>query len=442
MKKLIVYLLPLFAFLSIQAQDNIMLIDSLFKTLSERGHFSGNALIVSNGKAIYQKSFGLADREQNTPNNENTLFNTGSVSMAMTAVAILQLSEKGMLDIDGFVADYLSGFPYKRITIGHLLTHASGLPEVDSLLPDWDNSKLISNNDVMEALYRQKRELAFDPGMSSMFNQAGYIILAEIVKIITRQEFHAYLENNVFKPAGMSMSHIYNGQEINEIEDAAKGYFFSPYTQMYEEALKSSDIGSLFPFTGTEGNSNVWSTTGDLLSFCQAISANAILKEETVSQMFLKKTDALMPGQTRSYGNSFSYGWIIPEAPFRIALARGSMPGFNTEIVWNLSEKRMIIFQSNDYLSFTSYNNLLPYSVGTILNQGVLNIPKRYASIELTNEVLHISNAQIREKIELFKSDPETYSFDVPGLEYLAKRLEEMGEVEKAELIKSLIKQE
>jgi hypothetical protein len=146
-----------------------------------------------------------------------------------------------------------------------------------------------------------------------------------------------------------------------------------------------------------------------------------------------------MPGQARSYGNSFSYGWIIPEAPFRIALASGSMPGYNAEIAWNLSEKRMIIFISNDYLSFTSYNNLLPYMVGTILNSNTLMIPRRYASIELTNKVLHISDKEIREEMKLLKTDTVNYMFDVPGIQYLIERLNERGETEKAEVIKEML---
>jgi hypothetical protein len=115
------------------------------------------------------------------------------------------------------------------------------------------------------------------------------------------------------------------------------------------------------------------------------------------------------------------------------------MPGFNASIVWNLSEKRMIIYLSNDYLSFTSYNNLLPFSVGTIVNQDILIIPRKYASIELTNEVLHISENEITDKLDQLRADTVQYDFDVAGLQYLVDRLKEMGEESKGNLIEGML---
>lgn len=439
MKIIRILILLLFAVQACTAQEKAMMIDSLLKTMHERDQFSGNLLVVSGGEMIYHESFGFADRTNETLLNENTLFNTGSISKAFTAVAILQLNEKGKIDIDEFVKKYLHKFPYDRITIGHLLTHASGLPAKSTLIEGIGTSNIVGNKEVMKILYDQKPDLQFSPGSNSLFNDVGYIVLAEIVEVVSKQGFKLYLKENIFSPAGMDRTDIFKSVEINNVENVAKGYLFSPFTQKYEEAIKSPDFGDIQSASGSKGDDNIWSTTGDLLRFCQAISTSSILNEESVSTMFLKKTDALMPGQTRSYGNSFSYGWTIPDAPYRIAQARGDMPGFNSQIVWNLTDKRMIIYLSNNYLSFTSYNNLLPYAVGTVVNQGVLNIPKKYASVELTNVVLHISEKEIKDLMDTLKSESETYDFDVPGIEYLVKRLKEMGENEKADLILNLI---
>ena len=99
----------------------------------------------------------------------------------------------------------------------------------------------------------------------------------------------------------------------------------------------------------------------------------------------------------------------------------------------------MFIYLSNNYLAFTSYNNMLPYSVGAILTQNTLNIPKKWASVELTNVVLHISDAEIKSLVKKIKADPDTCDFDVPGIEYLIKRLREVGKTDKADLIESLL---
>lgn len=291
------------------------MLDSLFITMHEQEQFSGNVLVVSKGKIVYHKSFGFADRPSLETLNENTLFNTGAVSQTFTAVAVLQLAEKGDLDIDDLVTNYLPDFPYKKITIGHLLTHASGLPSKSQVLEKWDKSKITTDKDVLDILYNQKPELEFSPGSGSVFNQTGYVVLAEIVETISKQGFGQYLKKNIFEPAGMSRTNIYNATQVQSVDNAAKGYLFSPFTQKYVEAIKSPNFDNLYSVSGTEGDANVWSTTGDLLKFCIAIADTTILSEESVIKMFLKKTDALMLGQTKSYGNSFSYGWIIPEAP-------------------------------------------------------------------------------------------------------------------------------
>lgn len=80
-------------------REKAQLLDSLFTTMHERGQFNGNVLIAQNGQIIYQNCLGYADREKQIPLNENTLFNTGSVSKIFTAIAIQQLEEKGLLEI-------------------------------------------------------------------------------------------------------------------------------------------------------------------------------------------------------------------------------------------------------------------------------------------------------------------------------------------------------
>lgn len=421
------------------SQNQVEMLDSLFITMHENEQFSGNVLVVSSGEIIYHKSFGYANRETQAILNENTLFNTGAVSQTFTAVAILQLAETGGLNIDEFVTNYLPDFPYKGITLGHLLTHASGLPAKNHLLENWDKRKIATDQDILDLLFSQKPELEFSPGSKSVFNETGYIVLAKVVEVVSKQGFHHYLKQHIFEPAGMTRTAIYNADQVQTESNVAKGYLFSPFTKHYVEAIKSPNFENLYSISGTEGDANVWSTTGDLLRFCMAIADTTLLSEEWVIKMFQKKTDALMPGQTKSYGKSFSYGWIVPEAPYRIAEAKGELPGFNSSITWNLSENRMMIYLSNDFLSFTSYNNMITYSVGTIVTQNTLMIPKKWASVELTNVVLHESDAELRNLMKKMQAEPDVYDIDVPGIEYLIGRLQKLGENEKADLIESLI---
>ena len=168
-------------------REKALLLDTLFTTMHERGQFNGNVLIAENGQIIYQNCLGYADREKQIPLDENTLFNTGSVSKIFTAIAIQQLEEKNLLKLEDPVEKHLPGFPYPEVTIHHLLIHAGGLPEDSQLLQncDWDRSKIARNKDLLEALYAQKPDLRFTPGQNSAYNNLGYIILAQVVEQVS-----------------------------------------------------------------------------------------------------------------------------------------------------------------------------------------------------------------------------------------------------------------
>jgi len=252
-------------------QDKAVLLDSLFNTMHLRSQFNGNILIAEKGKIIYTKCYGFADRENHVPLNPNSLFNVGSVSKAFTGVAIQQLEEKNKLKISDKVIDYLPGFPYPDITIHHLLIHAGGLPADYGLLKNWDNSKIATNDDVLSALYTQKPDLIFTPGARSEYNNLGYIILSEIVEKVTNMKFRDYLDKNIFKPANMIRTNIYNAEEINEINNVARGYLFYPFTGKYEEAIRVHEFSSSYAVSGFQGDGNIYSTITDLNNFIQAL---------------------------------------------------------------------------------------------------------------------------------------------------------------------------
>ena len=98
-------------------QEKTELLDSLFRTMHERGQFNGNILIAENDKISFSKSYGFSDIEMELSLNSETLFNIGSVSKAFTAIAILQLEESGKLNIKDKVTAYITEFPYPEISI-------------------------------------------------------------------------------------------------------------------------------------------------------------------------------------------------------------------------------------------------------------------------------------------------------------------------------------
>lgn len=424
-------------------QDNSVLLDSLFSTMSQRGQFFGNVLIAEHNEITFSNSYGFADREKKEQLNEQTLFNVGSVSKAFTAIAIVQLAEKEKLELADKVFKYLPEFPYPEITIHHLLIHAGGLPDDYDLLKNsnWNNSKIAANKDVMLALNEQKPDLQFTPGERSEYSNLGYMMLAEIVKQVSETDFKEYLHNHIFQPANMIRTSIYNAEEIKQVENVAKGYLLYPFSSKYEEAIDIPEFSTQYVTSGFQGDGNVYSTTIDLFNFYKALSNNTLITEESLKNVFLKHIPSQMKG-TPDFGNSFGYGWTIINAPIQVVQRGGELAGYVSNTVWNITDERLIIYLSNDYLSYTSYQNQIPYSIGNIFRQSTLQIPKMTASVELTKIVVMSSKETLTQKIEEIKNNPEIYQIDLQGLKFLVMKLEQIGNKEKADLIKNSFKPE
>src|SRR5215204_427541 len=124
-------------------------LDSLFAAQKD---FSGVILIAENGKPIYHKAFGYREFESKIPLQTSDIFELASVSKQFTAMIIMMLKEKGLLNYDDSVSKYLE-IPYKGITIRHLLTHTSGLPDYQDIMDKyWDKSRVAGNADAIEYL--------------------------------------------------------------------------------------------------------------------------------------------------------------------------------------------------------------------------------------------------------------------------------------------------
>lgn len=423
------------------SQDKPELLDSLFSTMSQRGQFYGNVLIAEHNEIVFSKSFGYADKEDKALLNELSLFNVGSVSKAFTAIAILQLAGEKKLDLADKVLNYLPEFPYPAITIQQLLIHAGGLPNDYLLLDMMDKNKVATNDDLFKILYSLKPPLSFTPGERSEYSNLGYMFLAEIVEQVSETGFKEYLQIHIFIPANMKRTNIFNADEIKQIENVAKGYVLYPFTGKYEEAIKIPEFNSNYTMSGFQGDGNVYSTTKDLFSFYKALANQTLISEESLKKAFQKHISAKMQG-TPDYGHCYGYGWLILNAPKQIVNRGGELPGYVSNTIWNIPDERLIIYLSNDYLSYTSYQNQIPMAIGGVFLQNKVQIPKLIASVELTKITITCTIESLTAKINEIKSNPELYKIDLQGLKFLVMKLEQTGNIEKADLILNSFKPE
>ena len=420
----------------ISAQERLVLLDSLFSTMHDRTQFNGNVLIADKGEIIYRNSFGYADLEKRTIIDENTLFNIGSITKAFTALAIQQLEEQGKLNISDSVVKYLPEFPYSNVTIHHLLIHASGLPDISKFWKSEDPNKIAYNKDVLGVLYTMKPDLMFNPGEESEYSNLGYMVLAEIVQAVSGLGFKEYLIENIFEPANMRRTNIYNAEEILGIENVARGLVLYPITGNYEEAIKLPEFSMNYVMSGFKGDGNAYSTILDLFSFYQALSNGILISMESLNRAFGKHIPAKMQG-TPDYGNSYGYGWTIINAPVKIVHRGGELAGYVSNIIWNITDGRLTIYLINDYLAYTSYHQNIPMAVTLIMTRNELQIPKLIASIELTKTAINSSVEEFEEIISTIKKNPDIYRIDMQGLKFLVMKLQQIGEHVKSDLVLS-----
>jgi CubicO group peptidase (beta-lactamase class C family) len=446
MKRLQITFLFLLLGILTPAQEKAALYDSLFNTMHERNQFNGNVLVAENGNIVYESCFGYADREAKTELNKNTLFNTGSMSKLFTALAVQQLAERGELAYSDKVSKYLTEFPYQDVNLHHLLVHAGGLPGDKSLLDsvNWDYSKIATNEDVLKILYKEKPELKFTPGEKSRYSNLGYMVLAEVVKKVSGKDFNHYLQEHIFEPAGMDRTGIYDRKEIKEVQNVARGYLFYPFTGQYEQAIKVPEFAFHYAISGFEGDGNVYSTIADLFSLYKALKNHELISKASWEKATTKHILARNMNGVNEYGTSYGYGWIIAAAPEpELVVQRGGeLPGYVSNMIWEVGDDHLLIYLMNDYLSYLSYQRMIYPAYWKIAYRNKIEIPKLLASTELSKIAVKSTLQEMEEKIQEIKSEPGKYEIDVNGLKFLVHKLKSLNKMDKARLLMKSFKPE
>jgi CubicO group peptidase (beta-lactamase class C family) len=193
--------------------------------------FSGSVLITHRGRTVLSRSYGMADKARSVPIRPDTLFGLMSIAKLFTAVAVAQLAQRGKLRYHDPLGLYVDGFAAEvagRVTIHHLLTHTSGLgdffgdPGFFEAARTWTSVRQAM--DAVGAFVRAET-LAFPPGAGSRYSNSAYHVLGEIVARASGQEFHDYVREHIFRPAGMGDADFLTPPQLRENRRIAHGYY-------------------------------------------------------------------------------------------------------------------------------------------------------------------------------------------------------------------------
>ena len=303
-------------------------VDGYLKPFLETGNFSGSILIARGGQVVLRRSAGMANYELSVPNTPGTRFHIASISKAFTAAAILQLEERGLLGTSDSVSRFVPDFPNgNRITLQHLLTHTSGIPDINGL-DDYETFALSPHTIPQLVAKVAGLPLEFEPGSKYEYSNSNYNLLALVIEKVSGESYAEYLRKHVLAPAGMSDSG-HDGDASSLIANAAAGY--------RPAGLQDYEKAPYLDWSNKTGNGSLTSTVEDLYRFDRALRTDSLLKASTRQKYFV-------PGE----GNR--YGWYWSEiSGHRVMSAKGRSPGFTAELDRFYDDDITVIVLSNSY---------------------------------------------------------------------------------------------
>jgi len=321
--------------------ENIHKLDSLISICNKRYGFNGNVLVGQENKIIYHKSFGFANLRKTGKLSTESVFQLASVSKQFTAMAVMMLQERGELDWDDSIKMYIPDFPYEDVTVRHLLNHTSGLPNYMWLIEHhWENDSVIPDNgDMVKMLNDHKLASYFSSGRRYEYSNTGYAVLAYLVEVITGETFGDFLHANIFEPLQMYHSFVYNCASDTISPQKLDGY----YRRWGRYRLNTGSIHD-----GIVGDKGIFSTTGDLYKWDQALYSYQLVSYATLELAF--QSGILKNKKEIPYGYGFR---LRNNADSRIIYHHGKWCGFRTAFERYIDKKTTIII-----LDHTNFRNV------------------------------------------------------------------------------------
>jgi CubicO group peptidase (beta-lactamase class C family) len=327
-------------------------VDSIFARLAG-GKSPGIAVLVrKDNKTIMQRGYGVRDLRTFAPIDARTGFRLASFTKQFTAMAAMLLVHDGQLRYDDRLTRFFPDFPeYGRaITVRHLLTHTSGLPDYEELMGGgpWTEARQIRDDEVLALLKRQPAP-KFAAGTSWAYSNSGYVVLGLVVAKVSGVPFGDFLRQRIFEPLHMNHTLVYV-KGSSSVSNRAFGH--TKQAQGFVETDQSST-------SATQGDGGLYSNLEDLAKWDQALANHVLLSEEEMEPALTAVRladgsatrwpeapgdDNLNPGKPVAYG----FGWFLDPYAGRARMWHsGSTRGFSTVIERFTTERLTIVVLCN-----------------------------------------------------------------------------------------------
>ena len=336
--------LSCFTILQAQSIDHLIKrFDKSIDSLHQLHEFNGNILLAKDGITLYEKSIGYTDSSKKHQLNLSSAFNLASISKTFTSSLILMYVQEGKLKVDDNVNKYIPTFPYKNITIRHLLNQTHGMIEYF----DWINDTLkindtINNQRLLRLISQYKPALISVPGEKFNYCNTGYAVLSEVLETISGVPYAALLKSKITEPLKLENTYVQTVKMSNSPKNRVYGM------QYKEGRWNTYDLTTLDEVVG---DGNIYSTVYDLQKWDQALRDGKVLKPEILNEAYTPSV--LIEKPKMVYG----LGWIINEPGKKVSHS-GSWNGFKNNMVRDLQNGYTLISLSNGTSGIASYKLL------------------------------------------------------------------------------------
>lgn len=335
------------------------LADSLDRYFTRASAFgvSGVVLFASKGEVLLEKGYGLGDRAAGRPLTAASPLHIGSVGKQFTAAAILRLEADGRLSTGDRLGRFFPDAPAdkRNITLHPLLTHTSGLPRLTTR----SFMEVRPRDDVMAEML--ELPLEFPPGKRYAYSNPGYTLLAGVIEWASGETFENYLEQALFRPAGLVQTGLVN--------DTAR--WTDAGVQDYSGAGdQGTPLSAMAPLPKAVGAGSIVSTAGDLYRWDRVLQGDAVLPESVRLRLF-------EPAVSMQEGQHHGYGWMITRTGRGETLIHhaGDLAGYNSDLRRYAEPDLVIIDLSNARLDDQAYRTVATNALAYLLNGRPLDMP-------------------------------------------------------------------
>jgi CubicO group peptidase (beta-lactamase class C family) len=289
-------------------------------------------LAINDGQVVLKQGFGVADVESRDPCTPATNFRMASVSKQFTATAVLMLVDRGQLSLDDTLDRFFPGFSKygEKITVRHLLTHTSGLPDYEELVPDGTTLQL--DDLAVVQLLMETSEPLFPAGEKWQYSNSGFVVLGMIVEIAAHKPFHEFMADEIFRSLEMDNTLLYQ-RGLNDVKHRAFGH-----ERKDDEWIRADQSVT----SATRGDGVVYTSLEDYQKWLTAHYENKLLSPESHKAMFSPQV------KTDRGESHYGYGWFLDEfRGTRRIFHNGDTRGFRLCVQTFPDRKAAVVLQFN-----------------------------------------------------------------------------------------------